>query len=951
MADGWSRLLAEPWPRGDGAFPLPAYSDFMPAPLVGWKPSGEVDPDLRLDGDEYGWRIPARDELHELGPGLASVAAALAPRLDGLVDADPTHRGLSRDLVDGNPYLPPRGRRGPLIAIVSLALSRTQDDKGRVRWTLLGGSDLGPADGFWSGFARGPDRRDQDSDDDAAAKLAPLIAPFVAQRALTARPRVASLLAAGVRIVPIGPDPDDATAIDEPIPRALARLVIRDRAITAAALATLRVVITFRAYPRLPAALRKAVEAGRVVLVPSPEALVGFGHRGYRRLAAALPAAMQLPLLRALPEGLRGLRVPQSGWIDQLRSGGPHTHGALRERVKRTHRWQRVRRDDDDHAAVAYDDHVADALFATGPDQLGLYDKPMARNAQVWTDDYRLVLDGPRANRERLAEAARTIAAGGHFGYRFQWPPMRVGRREVIWHRPLCFIAADGEAPRVIESSRGVLIARRDGAADVRLWPRADDRAPWIALERGFAAATSHEARHDVRKLLDARARLGAPLAPTFATRLVSAARDARWDRWLAALPERATDPAAAAIATRAVTQAVAAADPPPRAAITYGATATRDFERRYWDAIAALSTEAWRTKNNADRCAPSGPGARDLDGLADELARRHRATIERHAMVGRAAVGHHWFRWDTDFDFPWSEGWARNQLHGPRERNVLCVIPGRDRTRAVVLADHYDTAYMEDVYDGAVAGHGKGVRAASHGADDNHSATAALLLAADVLLPLAKAGQLERDVWLVHLTGEEFPGDSLGARHLVRRLIEQTLRLDDASGGKPIDLARVQLDGVVVMDMIAHRDPRAGYGFQIAPGEGARAMAVALATHDATERWNAGAVAWNRGAERARARPYRRRAEGTKVPDVAPHAQLVGELRPHWHWSSTVFNTDAQAFSDAGLPIVLLMEHYDIDRRGYHDTLDTLANIDLDYGAAIAAVAIETIAALATAR
>ena len=32
---GWAALLAEPWPRGDGAFPLPAYSDFMPAPLVG----------------------------------------------------------------------------------------------------------------------------------------------------------------------------------------------------------------------------------------------------------------------------------------------------------------------------------------------------------------------------------------------------------------------------------------------------------------------------------------------------------------------------------------------------------------------------------------------------------------------------------------------------------------------------------------------------------------------------------------------------------------------------------------------------------------------------------------------------------------------------------------------------------------------------------------------------
>ena len=34
-------------------------------------------------------------------------------------------------------------------------------------------------------------------------------------------------------------------------------------------------------------------------------------------------------------------------------------------------------------------------------------------------------------------------------------------------------------------------------------------------------------------------------------------------------------------------------------------------------------------------------------------------------------------------------------------------------------------------------------------------------------------------------------------------------------------------------------------------------------------------------------------------------------------------------------------MENYDINRRGYHDTHDTLANIDLDYGAAVAAIAL----------
>ena len=41
----------------------------------------------------------------------------------------------------------------------------------------------------------------------------------------------------------------------------------------------------------------------------------------------------------------------------------------------------------------------------------------------------------------------------------------------------------------------------------------------------------------------------------------------------------------------------------------------------------------------------------------------------------------------------------------------------------------------------------------------------------------------------------------------------------------------------------------------------------------------------------------------------------------------------------------MVLMENYDINRSGYHDTHDTMANIDLDYGAAFAAIVIEAVA------
>jgi hypothetical protein len=84
-------------------------------------------------------------------------------------------------------------------------------------------------------------------------------------------------------------------------------------------------------------------------------------------------------------------------------------------------------------------------------------------------------------------------------------------------------------------------------------------------------------------------------------------------------------------------------------------------------------------------------------------------------------------------------------------------------------------------------------------------------------------------------------------------------------------------------------------------------------------------------------------------VPAVAPHPHLAGEVRLPYDPRSTLYNTDGQIFSDAGVPVVLFMENYDIHRRGYHDSADTMENIDLDYGTGVAAIAIEAVARAAT--
>ena len=78
---------------------------------------------------------------------------------------------------------------------------------------------------------------------------------------------------------------------------------------------------------------------------------------------------------------------------------------------------------------------------------------------------------------------------------------------------------------------------------------------------------------------------------------------------------------------------------------------------------------------------------------------------------------------------------------------------------------------------------------------------------------------------------------------------------------------------------------------------------------------------------------------------------RLSGEVRLPFDPRSTLYNTDGQMFSDVGVPVVLFMENYDISRPGYHDSNDTLANINLDYGAALAAIAIETAARVAQSR
>ena len=148
---------------------------------------------------------------------------------------------------------------------------------------------------------------------------------------------------------------------------------------------------------------------------------------------------------------------------------------------------------------------------------------------------------------------------------------------------------------------------------------------------------------------------------------------------------------------------------------------------------------------------------------------------------------------------------------------------------------------------------------------------------------------------------------------------------------------------------MIAHNKDSAQDIFQISPGRGADSLRLAWEAHLANMTWNTNASKWNKRSERESTGRGRRTQDGIRIPAIAMHLEVMGEVRTLDDPHSSLFNTDAQIFWDIGAPVVLFMENYDLNRTGYHDTKDTMENIDLDYGAAVASIAIETVARVAS--
>lgn len=944
-------------------YPLMAYSEFMP-PIHftcndydgKTKECFQKDVPLEFPITEY-------EEAFELQPGLESIALQILKALAHLIKGE-SAEGLARNKLINNPYWPDELaqqahtlKHEPLVILLPLALSLTQDDKGRKRWTFFGASEQGHCRSFWKSFFTSG--QNEIPPEEATIFIHSILNTAYGESCSCP----ADLLQIGFRIFASEEDPKKALRPMWTAP------FIWNKGMD---LKEVKYLLSFEPFGTLPETVKKAYLNGSIHLLPFPGSLLFWGVPGYNHMQGELLMSNQIPLLHIVErhEAPYGLRVPQSGWIhvpSRDNPSPPEDFDPLRSTFQRTHREANVRRYEDELAIPGRLDHILHVLFSTDPDDLDLYGKPMARNSQIWTQKHKLLLDGPKATKTEIKAALQTIKQGGLFGYRFQYPPLIIEAHQIYWHRPLvAYLQPNEEKPVVLpDALYGYFTAYESDHPDLyhplEFWPSIYKRSiPQTVIELFKDKVHEHKTITRTLNLVTAQELLGKEKLPySFARQILMLPENKTIEDWLESfrgyddhsereqcLGDQLRD--LIDLKNKSLPSSYKKALP---ASLTFNGSARRSFEIQYWKDICTLSAGKYLNKANSDCILDAATQKklkhhkRDLEALGDYLLDYYRRVINENGVQGKALAGDLPFKWETDFDFDWWGGWARNQEGLTHERNLIMAIPGRNRQKAVIMADHYDTAYMADVYYKDQGG--TGARIASAGADDNHSATAALMRAAPIFCDLSRKGKLAFDIWLIHLTGEEFPADCLGSRHLCRQIAEKTLKLH-LPDGEEYDLSKTEIQGVFVLDMIAHNNEAQSYKFQISPGTGPESIHLAYQAHIANDIWNTCAGAWNKRLSRRAREQGKRSPDGKIIPKIALLPKLDGQVRLPRDPLSTLYNTDGQIFSDAGIPVVLFMEHYDINRKGYHDSQDIMTNIDLDYGVAVAAIAIETVARIA---
>ena len=510
---GWNKLLkGYPWFSGKGHYPIPAYSEFMPAPRLGRSLYGDAFNSQFVKDDFFGWYVSEIEEEFELQPGLQIIANQIVKQIVELGQGKPANNiaGQNGGNLLENPYWPPElaSMAGKLpheryVAFLPLALSRTQDDKGRIRWTFFGSSEQGPEKAFWKSFYSSP--TEEIPAQEALSFLIRLLALVFNETCQD----ISSLYKIGFRVLPTQIDSRFPYWTDMPLPSYIKPLIWDENK----SFNDVRYLLTFRPFSLLPDIIRQRYLTGRLVILPFPGSLVFWGMKNFANLQKEMPFAMQLPLQRltARHGGPHGIRIPQSGRFHESGSNFKKPdvpENLLLNTYKRTSRWDRVHRHENEIVVSSINDTIARVLFSTNLDVIGLYGKPLAKNCQLWTRDYRMLLDGPKAGREELEKAAETVAQGGTFRYRFLFPAMQVGLNEIYWQRPLVahYDTKTDEVRLLQNSPLGYLTAypinNFDIAHPVEMWPNLQRREAYLTALNNFEHLEEHYRHQTVLNIL-----------------------------------------------------------------------------------------------------------------------------------------------------------------------------------------------------------------------------------------------------------------------------------------------------------------------------------------------------------------------------------------------------------------------------------------------------------------
>ncbi len=619
---GWKKLeKGYPLFSGKNQYPIPAYSEFMPPPRFGQSLYGEIDNSHFVEDDPCGWNVSEAEQELELQPGLSSLANQIVKQIVELGQGKPAYSiagQMGRNLID-NPYWPSdlakqagKLSRERYVVFLPLALSKTQDDKGRIRWTFFGSSEQGPERAFWKSFYSTPTQ--EVPAHESLSFLFRLLALSYDEKCRD----VPGLHQIGFRVLPTQADSRFPYWANMSLPSYIKPLIWEE----SESLDDIHYLLTFRPFALLPDEVRKRYFDGQLVILPFPGSLVFWGMKDFINLQKEMPLAMQLPLqhLVARHGGPHNIRVPQSGHFHEPGSDLklPDIEiNLLRNTYKRTSRWDRVHRYENEILVSKIEDTVARVLFSTNLDVMGLYGKPMAKNCQLWTVEDALLLDGPNAGRDELERAAEVVARGGTFRYRFQFPAMRVGLSEIYWQCPLVayFDMPNGEVKMLDNGPLGYFTAYNrnnpDIAHPVELCPRLLRRNAYLWALHNFEHIEEHYAHQtalNILRILDAsKIWQNKRLPRSFARQMVHLQEHETLESWLAALPEKGKNTDEVQKLSTELEQCLEPVSAQEELSnkrlpvLTYSRTATRTFEKKWWNDIRKLSRGKYINKDNAD--------------------------------------------------------------------------------------------------------------------------------------------------------------------------------------------------------------------------------------------------------------------------------------------------------------------------------------------------------------